>query len=89
LDLLLYRAINNKPIGKEIKMADIKLHDVSKIEVLKRRDVSSNLSVRTLVIYNTEYSKREGRRVATETEITCFLDDKSSGKIVHNKESWR
>ena len=70
-------------------MADIKLHDVSKIEVLKRRDLGSHLSVRTLVIHNTEYSKREGRRVATETEITCFLDDKSSGKIVHNKESWR
>ena len=70
-------------------MADIKLHDVSKIEVLKRRDIGSNLSVRTLVIYNTEYSKREGRRVATETEITCFLDDKSAGKIVHNKTDWR
>ena len=70
-------------------MADIKLHNVSKIEVLKRRDIGSDLSVRTLVIYNTEYSKREGRRVATETEITCFLDDKSASKIIYNKEDWR
>ena len=70
-------------------MADIKLHNVSKIEVLKRRDIGSDLSVRTLVIYNTEYSKREGRRVATETEICCFLDDKSASKIIYNKEDWR
>ena len=69
-------------------MADIKLHDVSKIEVLKRRDINSNLSVRTLVIYNNEYSKREGRRVATETEITCFLDEKSAGKLVYSPKQY-
>ena len=69
-------------------MADIKLHDVSKIEVLKRRDINSNLSVRTLVIYNNEYSKREGRRVATETEITCFLDNKSAGKLVYSPKQY-
>ena len=67
---------------------DIKLHDVEKIEVLKRRDIGSDLSVRTLVIYNTEYSKREGRRIATETEITCFLDDKSASKLVYSKNSY-
>ena len=67
---------------------DIKLHDVEKIEVLKRRDIGSDLSVRTLVIYNTEYSKREGRRIATETEITCFLDDKSAAKLVYSKNSY-
>ena len=60
---------------------DIKLHDVEKIEVLKRRDIGSEISVRTIVIYNTEYSKREGRKIATETEITCFLGDKSAGKL--------
>ena len=67
---------------------DIKLHDVEKIEVLKRRDIGSEISVRTIVIYNTEYSKREGRKIATETEITCFLDDKSAGKLVYSKKSY-
>ena len=67
---------------------DIKLHDVEKIEVLKRRDIGSEISVRTIVIYNTEYSKREGRKIATETEITCFLDDKSAGKLVYSKISY-
>ena len=70
-------------------MADIKLHDVSKIEILKRRDINSNLSVRTLVIYNNEFSKSEGRRVATETEITCFLDEKSAGKLVYSPKQYR
>ena len=67
---------------------DIKLHDVEKIEVLKRTDIGSEISVRTIVIYNTEYSKREGRKIATETEITCFLDDKSAGKLVYSKNSY-
>ena len=70
-------------------MADIKLHDVSKIEVLKRRDLGSHLSVRTLVITNEEYSTREDRRVMTQTEITCYLDDKSASKIVYSKDKYR
>jgi hypothetical protein len=88
LDLLLYRAINNKPIGKEIKMADLRLHNVSEIKVLKRNDIG-DLSVRTLVITNEEYSTRENRRVMTTTEITCYLDDKSASKIVYSKDKYR
>mgnify|MGYP003121333029 FL=1 len=70
-------------------MADIRLHRVSKIEILKRNDIGDDLSVRTLVLHNEEYSKREGKRVATQTEITCYLDDKSAGKIVYSKDKYR
>tara|TARA_R100001224_G_scaffold111334_1_gene91201 strand:- start:976 stop:1185 length:210 start_codon:yes stop_codon:yes gene_type:complete len=69
-------------------MADIKLHNVSEIKALKRNDIG-DLSVRTLVITNEEYSSKEGRRVATQTEITCYLDDKSASKIVYSKDKYR
>ena len=69
-------------------MADIKLHNVSEIKALKRNDIG-DLSVRTLVITNEEYSTREDRRVMTTTEITCYLDDKSASKIVYSKDKYR
>jgi len=69
-------------------MADIKLHNVSEIKALKRNDIG-DLSVRTLVITNEEYSTRENRRVMTTTEITCYLDDKSASKIVYSKDKYR
>ena len=69
-------------------MADIRLHNVSKIEILKRNDIGTDLSVRTIVLHNEEYSRREGRRVATQTEITCYLDDKSASKIVYSKDKY-
>ena len=69
-------------------MADLKLHNVSEIKALKRNDIG-DLSVRTLVITNEEYSSREGKRVATQTEITCYLDDKSASKIVYSKDKYR
>ena len=69
-------------------MAGIRLHNVSEIKVLKRNDIG-DLSVRTLVITNEEYSSKEGRRVATQTEITCYLDDKSASKIVYSKDKYR
>ncbi len=69
-------------------MAGIRLHNVSEIKVLKRNDIG-DLSVRTLVITNEEYSTREDRRVMTQTEITCYLDDKSASKIVYSKDKYR
>ena len=69
-------------------MAGIRLHNVSEIKVLKRNDIG-DLSVRTLVITNEEYSTRENRRVMTTTEITCYLDDKSASKIVYSKDKYR
>jgi hypothetical protein len=69
-------------------MADLRLHNVSEIKVLKRNDIG-DLSVRTLVITNEEYSTRENRRVMTTTEITCYLDDKSASKIVYSKDKYR
>ena len=69
-------------------MAGIRLHNVSEIKVLKRNDIG-DLSVRTLVITNEEYSTREDRRVMTQTEITCYLDDKSASKIVYSKYKYR
>tara|TARA_B100001939_G_scaffold339774_1_gene347013 strand:- start:1136 stop:1345 length:210 start_codon:yes stop_codon:yes gene_type:complete len=69
-------------------MADLRLHNVSEIKVLKRNDIG-DLSVRTLVITNEEYSTRENKRVMTTTEITCYLDDKSASKIVYSKDKYR
>ena len=69
-------------------MAGIRLHNVSEIKVLKRNDIG-DLSVRTLVITNEEYSTREDRRVMTQTAITCYLDDKSASKIVYSKDKYR
>ena len=59
------------------------------IEILKRNDIGADLSVRTIVLHNEEYSSREGRRVATKTEITCYLEDKPAGKIVYSKNKYR
>ena len=70
-------------------MADLRLHNVSKIEVLKRNDIGADLSVRTLVLHNEEYSRREGKRVATTTEITCYLEDKSASKLVYSQDKYR
>ena len=70
-------------------MADLRLHNVSKIEILKRNDIGADLSVRTIVLHNEEYSSRDGRRVATKTEITCYLEDKPAGKIVYSKNKYR
>ena len=70
-------------------MADLRLHNVSEIKVLKRNDIGTDISVRTIVITNEEYSTRENRRVMTTTEITCYLDDKSASKIVYSKDKYR
>ena len=64
-------------------MADLTFHNVTKIEVLKRKDYR-NFSVRDLVIHNDEWNSELGKRIATQTEINLFLDDKSTGKLVYN-----
>tara|TARA_S200002703_G_scaffold159874_1_gene175190 strand:- start:200 stop:406 length:207 start_codon:yes stop_codon:yes gene_type:complete len=66
-------------------MADVTFHNVTKIEVLKRKD-HKGFSVRDLVIHNEEYNYELGRRIATKTEINLFLDDKEAGKLVYNHE---
>jgi len=66
-------------------MADVSFHNVTKIEVLKRKD-HKGFSVRDLVIHNEEYNYELGRRIATKTEINLFLDDKEAGKLVYNHE---
>ena len=66
-------------------MADVSFHNVTKIEVLKRKD-HRGFSVRDLVIHNEEYNYELGRRIATKTEINLFLDDKEAGKLVYNHE---
>lgn len=64
-------------------MADMTFHNVTKIEVLKRKD-HRGFSVRDLVIHNEEYNYELGRKIATKTDINLFLDDKSAGKLVYN-----
>ena len=65
-------------------MADVSFHNVTKIEVLKRKD-HRGFSVRDLVIHNEEYNFELGRKIATKTDINLFLDDKSAGKLVYQK----
>ena len=65
-------------------MADVSFHNVTKIEVLKRKD-HKGFSVRDLVIHNEEYNYELGRRIATKTQINLFLDSKEAGKLVYNK----
>tara|TARA_X000001036_G_scaffold335207_1_gene314116 strand:- start:849 stop:1046 length:198 start_codon:yes stop_codon:yes gene_type:complete len=65
-------------------MADMTFHNVTKIEVLKRKD-HRGFSVRDLVIHNEEYNFELGRKIATKTDINLFLDDKSAGKLVYQK----
>ena len=69
-------------------MADITFHNVSKIEVLKRKD-HKGFSVRDLVIHNEEYNYELHRKIATQTEINLFLDDKSAGKLVYSDKTCR
>ena len=65
-------------------MADMTFHNVTKIEVLKRKD-HRGFSVRDLVIHNQEYNYELGRKIATKTDINLFLDDKSASKLVYQK----
>ena len=69
-------------------MADVSFHNVTKIEVLKRKD-HRGFSVRDLLIHNDEYNYELGRKISTKTEINLFLDDKSAGKLVYNNKEWR
>ena len=69
-------------------MADVTFHNVTKIEVLKRKD-HKGFSVRDLVIHNDEYNYELGRKISTKTAINLFLDDKSAGKLVYNNKEWR
>jgi hypothetical protein len=66
-------------------MADIHFHNVTKIEVLKRKD-HNGFSVRDLVIHNDEYNYELHKRIATQTKINLFLDSKEVSKLVYNKE---
>ena len=68
-------------------MADVSFHNVTKIEVLKRKD-HKGFSVRDLVIHNEEYNYELGRKISTKTAINLFLDDKSAGKLIYNNEKW-
>ena len=69
-------------------MADVSFHNVTKIEVLKRKD-HRGFSVRDLVIHNEEYNYEIGRKITTKTQINLFLDNKEAGKLVYNNTKWR
>tara|TARA_R100000734_G_C3308050_1_gene98668 strand:+ start:1035 stop:1247 length:213 start_codon:yes stop_codon:yes gene_type:complete len=68
-------------------MADVSFHNVTKIEVLKRKD-HKGFTVRNLIIHNDEFCYELGRRIATQTEINLFLDNKEASKLVYNNEKW-
>ena len=69
-------------------MADVSFHNVTKIEVLKRKD-HRGFSVRDLVIHNEEYNYEIVRKITTKTQINLFLDSKEAGKLVYNNTKWR
>jgi|TARA_R100000030_G_scaffold99843_2_gene91600 hypothetical protein len=69
-------------------MADISFHGVTKIEVLKRKDLDT-FSTRDIIIHNEEYNVELRRYVPTKTCIELFLDNKEASKLVYNKSKWR
>ena len=68
-------------------MADVSFHNVTKIEVLKRKD-HRGFSVRDLVIHNEEYNYEIGRKITNNTQMNLFLDSKEAGKLVYNNTKW-
>ena len=63
---------------------DLNIMRVTKIEVKKRKDVK-DFSVRDIVFHNLEYDWKTQEYFTARTEVTCFLEDKDSAKLIYNK----
>ena len=64
---------------------DLNIHNVVKIEVKPRTDLSG-FSTRNLVIHSKEYNYDLKDYVINTFSITTFFDDKDIAKLVYSKE---
>ena len=64
---------------------DLNIHNVVKIEVKPRTDLSG-FSTRNLVIHSKEYNWELQDYVINKFSITTFFDDKDIAKLVYSKE---
>lgn len=64
---------------------DLNIHNVVKIEVKPRTDLSG-FSTRNLVIHSREYNYDLQDYIINKFSITTFFDDKDIAKLVYSKE---
>ena len=64
---------------------DLNIHNVVKIEVKPRTDLSG-FSTRNLVIHSKEYNWELQDYIINKFTITTFFDDKDIAKLVYSKE---
>ena len=64
---------------------DINIHNVVKIEVKPRTDLSG-FSTRNLIIHSKEYNWELKDYIINKFSITTFFDDKDIAKLVYSKE---
>ncbi len=64
---------------------DLNIHNVVKIEVKPRTDLSG-FSTRNLVIHSKEYNYDLKDYIINTFSITTFFDDKDIAKLVYSKD---
>lgn len=64
---------------------DLNIHNVVKIEVKPRTDLSG-FSTRNLVIHSKEYNWELKDYIINKFTITTFFDDKDIAKLYYSKE---
>ena len=64
---------------------DLNIHNVVKIEVKPRTDLSG-FSTRNLVIHSKEYNYDLQDYIINTFSITTFFDDKDIAKLVYSKD---
>jgi len=72
---------------KGINMTNIRISDVTKIEV-KAINKGSSFVCRDLVIHSTRYDWELEKEVTEETRLDLFLKDASASKLVYSKEMY-
>lgn len=65
-------------------MADIRIHNVTKIEV-KKVDKGNSYLCRDIVIHSKKYNYELNKYIEEETRLDLFLDDNSVTKLVYEK----
>lgn len=64
---------------------DLTIHNVVKIEVKPRSDLS-NFSTRDIIIHSREYNYALRDYVTNKFEVSCFLENKDVAKLVYSKD---
>ena len=67
-------------------MANIKIHNVTKIEI-RKVDKGNGYNCRDIVIYNKTYNAELGDYVAEKLHLDLFLNDLDVAKLVYSKET--